>query len=306
MTAAPVLMGREMDPMIDSPASPPATRPCDRGERELAPAQAAPGGALPAELAYLAPAILSDLIRVGHWGDGGYVVPYGAVSDADALVSLGVNDDWSFETQFSQINPRALIHAYDHTVGEGLFRRRFYRALGRACLGRIARAELGQRLWLWREFRAFFGQRARHFEERIVGTERAPGDAALERVLARIDPSRRRIFLKVDIEGAEYEIVPDILRHAGRITALAVEFHDTRRERATFCTAMAALQQQFEIVHLHGNNCAPMAPDGLPEVLEVTLVRGTGSARPRRLTLPIGLDRPNRPGRADYAIRFGG
>jgi hypothetical protein len=56
--------------------------------------------ALPAALDFLAPSIAPDLIRLGNWTDGGYVVPYSAIASADALISCGINRDWSFEKAF--------------------------------------------------------------------------------------------------------------------------------------------------------------------------------------------------------------
>lgn len=266
---------------------------------------AAPNGnALPPALGFLAPSIVADLVRVGNWGDGGYVVPYSAVRSSDFLVSCGISRDWSFEAQFHQMNPGAAIHGYDHTVSAGIFRQQFYRGLLKWLIRMSPRAALGQQLWLWREFRAFFGSAARHFQEKIVGEEEADRGATLDQVFARISPSRRNVFLKIDIEGSEYGIIDAILRHAGRVTAVVIEFHDTQLARRAFCDAVTELQREFEIVHLHGNNCAPIAPDGLPEVLEITFVRQTGLVLEKRRDLPIDLDRPNAPGRSDYAVCF--
>lgn len=259
---------------------------------------------LPSTLDFLAPSIVPGLLRVGRWTDGGYVIPYFAIASTDALVSFGINRDWSFEEGFHAINPRAAIHAYDHTVSLRMFRSQFYRGLLQWPLQQLPRAALGQRLWLWREFHAFFGSKARHFEERIVGREEREGEATLDKALRRLSPDRRKVFLKVDIEGDEYGIIEAILRHAARITAIAIEFHDTDRRRTVFCDAVSALQHEFEIVHLHANNCDRIDADGLPAVLEITFVRRSGRTLPKRQDLPIELDRPNNASRPDYPLHF--
>jgi hypothetical protein len=115
-----------------------------------------------------------------------------------------------------------------------------------------------------------------------------------------------RIFLKIDIEGSEYRIIDDILRYANRIAGIVIEFHDTDPLREVFETSVKKLQGRFEIAHLHMNNWGGIGRDGLPEVLELTLVKkaGTGIGK-RRTTLPIfSVDSPNIPRMKDYAIEF--
>ena len=45
-----------------------------------------------------------DLIRLGHDHDGGYIVSRSDIINSDALVSLGLGYDWSFEIDFININ----------------------------------------------------------------------------------------------------------------------------------------------------------------------------------------------------------
>ena len=65
----------------------------------------------------LRPTEFPGLIRVGREMDGGYVVPRSVVDSSSVLVSLGVNDDWSFEEGIRKLNPKTIIEAYDNSVG---------------------------------------------------------------------------------------------------------------------------------------------------------------------------------------------
>jgi hypothetical protein len=56
-----------------------------------------------------------NLIRVGRDNDGGYLVEKNSISNAKHLVSMGLNDDWSFEKHFVSLN-KVGVHVYDHTV----------------------------------------------------------------------------------------------------------------------------------------------------------------------------------------------
>ena len=259
---------------------------------------------LPPNLAFLAPVKSNGLVRVGNAHDGGCVVPEEAVRGADTLLSFGVSTDWSFEQACKAMNPGLTIHAYDHTVGERHFRGALARGLVKLLLGRASMPNVRKRWRIWCSYRAFFPVSAAHFEEAIHARNKSAGHATIEKVFSRTQS--QRVFLKVDIEGTEYSVLDDILRYAPRIIALVIEFHETQALRETFCAVVKRLQREFHIVHVHGNNLNHAAPDGLPNVLEITLVRGAASAdAERRWSLPIdGLDSPNHAGSADHQIRW--
>ena len=116
----------------------------------------------------------------------------------------------------------------------------------------------------------------------------------------------KNIFLKIDIEGAEYRIIDSILKHAESIMGMAIEFHETDPYRIIFIDTIKKLQKEFAIVHIHGNNDGPLAIDFLPETLEITFVKkNLISLDSKRLNLPIqGLDQPNNPNKPQYQLIF--
>jgi hypothetical protein len=244
------------------------------------------------------------MVRVGKSYDGGYVVPTSSVRAADALLSFGISGDWSFEEHFKALNPRIKIHAYDHTISEKKFKLSFERGLVKFALAKMSTSELKRRFKVWRGYKSFFQQQAIHFPERIHNRLDGTNDATLEKIFDRMESGK--IFLESDVEGSEYRIIDDIVKYADRIIGMVIEFHETDPLRDIFCKSIKALQKRFEIVHLHGNNLAPLAYDNLPEVLEITFANRQnveGNARRQLLPLPE-LDYPNDPGRADYVLRF--
>jgi hypothetical protein len=62
----------------------------------------------------------------------------------------------------------------------------------------------------------------------------------------------------------------------------------------------------YDIAHFHANNFAPVAPDGLPDALELTFVRKSDfDCSKKRLRLPLPqLDSPNNPREPDYQFTF--
>jgi hypothetical protein len=261
---------------------------------------------LPQSLGFLAPIVVDGLQRFGSNGDGGYVLPAWALKAIDAVVSFGISENFTFEEALAAVLPGVPIHGYDPTVSDRHFRKRVTRILAKFLRLRASGAELADKYRSLAAYRRVFAAPSRHFRERIFNRSDGPGDATIDQVFARI-PGRDHVLLKMDIEGAEYRVIPDILRYAGRIDILAIEFHDTDPLRAVFLAAIEQLLAEFRIVHLHGNNVSGVAADGLPEALEITFLakRLVPPGLARRQELPLeGLDFPNYPAAAELALVF--
>ena len=56
-----------------------------------------------------------DLIRIGKNNDGGYLISEKDLKKSDFLLSLGICDDWSFESDFLEKN-NVPLHAYDASL----------------------------------------------------------------------------------------------------------------------------------------------------------------------------------------------
>jgi len=71
-----------------------------------------------------------DLIRLGRNFDGGYLVSRQDILASDILVSMGINDDWSFEKDFIKLNACGL-YAYDASVSGKFFLNRLLKSIRR-------------------------------------------------------------------------------------------------------------------------------------------------------------------------------
>jgi hypothetical protein len=260
---------------------------------------------LPTSLNFLAPSVGFDLIRLGSLHDGGYVVDKKSILEADALISLGISTDWSFDQAFLKLNPGIPVHGYDHTISEKLFKRGLRKSLKRFFSLRSNFSDVMEHFKLLKSYQDFFQGKNRHFQQRVHNRHDFNSDITLQEIIDRIDS--KNIFLKIDIEGSEYRIIDEVLRNASKINAIAIEFHDTEPLRLVFCDAVQKLKEKFEIIHIHGNNCSPLGSDGLPEALEITFVRKSAviTNTKKQTTLPLaGLDNPNNVNREDYPLRF--
>jgi hypothetical protein len=264
----------------------------------------------------LQPVACDSLIRLGSANDGGYVVPSDAIAHASTLLSFGLSSDWNFERAAAQLNPALLIHAYDHTVG----RKRFAEFAVRNAINILLRliglsprgaASSFRQLKNSLDYFTFFTGRVQHHEHRIWYNGDG-GSAAVVDVIDRAGPhAPLSIFAKIDIEGTEYRILPDVAARADLFTGLVVEFHDTDICADAFNAQLRLLGRSFNVVHVHGNNHGDLSIDrSLPLALEVSFLNKQLFARPPvpyvgPLPRP-GLDRPNDPRKPDYVMTFDG
>ena len=271
----------------------------------------------------LRPVPVNDLVRLGRDFDGGYVVSRRTVELADVLVGLGIKDDWSFERDFLERRPSAHLLGVDGSVSPAEFKiealREGYNAIRRAMRGEVrdARANLAAgrvNLQVARQFRQFFTGPRRRFEKQMV-TESGGSGLSWREIMGMVDAaagSAANLFVKMDIEGAEYRILPELLPYANRIVGLAIEFHDCDLKWGALIDVMDGLLEHFEVVHVHGNNYGRLVPGtGVPELLEVSLAHRrtitpaeSQLANDRVYPLPQ-LDMPNLSSKPDYPLTFG-
>jgi len=224
---------------------------------------------------FLRPMEILGMKRIGSPNDGGYVVPCVAIFEADALLSLGISDDWSFDKEFKEINPATVIHAYDHTISSGIFFIRFLKSLLKSLLALSTFANAKHALETFLAYPKFFnGTIAHHFRESI-GLKYV-NSADLKKAISRF--GREKLFIKCDI--------------------------GTRREE--FISAIIKLQSFLTIVHVHGNNWGSLTSDGFPDVIELTMIRSDiflrHQAPPSKSTSMF--DAPNNPLARDYRLNW--
>ena len=257
----------------------------------------------PIRLAEFHPVACESLVRVGSANDGGYVVPLNAIHSADALLSFGLSHDWTFERDFKNRNPRAIIHCYDHTV--------MVLSAFQYSMGQLARFLLRfdlrylRRAFAWLDYMAFFRGDKIHFRQRIWHN-RENNSVTVADTFRRLPGAQ--VFVKIDIEGSEYRILDDLLDHSENILAFVIEFHDVDIVTERFNALIGKIKNDFFIVHIHGNNLGGLTPFNFPIAPEITFLNKrffSAAPPPSRSKYPVpGLDSPNYPGFPDIAFEF--
>ena len=217
-------------------------------------------------LNYLIPNKVDDLIRLGNNRDAGYVVPSSSIKNCDFLISFGMAENFSMERDFLKLNNQNQIHMYDHTIDRNFFYKRIYKSIKRLLYFKSNIKNIKKKIKDFEDYKNIIkNKNVIHFKDKIGGQN----DTSISEVISKIS-SNKKIFLKSDIEGDEFNFVNDINKNSENIHLMAIEFHFLNKNRLIFKNAIIELKKNFNLIHLHGNNYAGYCEDGLPKVLEIT------------------------------------
>jgi hypothetical protein len=222
------------------------------------------------DLNKLRPARFESKVRLGKDSDGGYVILREQVEATRVLLSFGVATDWSFEEDFFRRKQGLVVHMFDASISFPLIFVKLASKLAKfdfpkalhyadAALRYVAFIVLNGTVTFHRKFLAGKpGRREVAFDDVV-------------RIAGDVPP--RGIFVKLDIEGGEYDLLPAIARNAALINGLAIELHGLDRMGGRMEEVMGALSADFVVSHVHANNYTGFVPGTeLPATLEVTLV----------------------------------
>lgn len=231
---------------------------------------------------------------MGKDHDGGYLIDPRNVAGADHLLSFGVNDDWSFEAAVLARRPMP-VTAYDGSVGSNVLLRRAIKSLAQPHPVRAFASSFG----IYLDYGRFFSDDRTHIRK-FVGPRDADGVVSLASALRDATAGSRRLLVKMDIEGAEYRLLDDLIRHAGEVAGLVIEFHDVDLHLERIQAFVAAFP--LVLVHTHVNNFGSIGLGSVPTVVECSFTAAPVDRNVPAEKLPHVLDMPNHPGLADFSV----
>jgi len=231
----------------------------------------------------LRPIELNDLVRIGRSRDGGYVVSKSQIERSQILLCFGINHDWNFEWDFVK-NKDVILHGFDYSISEEMFcnsaikkkmfeflklvffKRRFLEA------SRVLKWIISKKRF---PFSKMFNEREnRFFHKKFLGNadndQFISVDGAFKYVknLEQLD-----VFVKIDIEGGEYEILPAFEPYFEFINSFVIEFHNLDCKGQLFEAVIEKLKKNFYVAHIHANNHGSFIHGtALPVVLEITFI----------------------------------
>ena len=218
-------------------------------------------------------------IRLGKDGDGGYVIPTEVISPTQTLITFGVCDEDSFEQAFVTLNP-VPCYLCDPFVPYTKKNKMIALSLGLA-------PKTGGSMISFKDF------------------------------LSLIQHKEENIFLKIDIEGAEWDIFESIEKESLKhVICLTIEFHDLLVKELLWPKiniSLNKINELFHLYHIHGNNNGQIAiidETILPDVIECTYIskmwaEKQGHTFTRRTTpFPDRINQKNYDGRDEIPISW--
>ena len=210
-----------------------------------------------------------ELVRVGSLDDGGYVVPLLNIKDSEILISLGISDNWDFEKDFSKIS-NAKILAYDDSINLEYWINRFKKDLVKFLKLKIFKPRKLYKMFQYIDFLLFFKKNKNNkFFLKRVGNGK--NSINFEEINLNELKDNDQVFLKIDIEGSEYEILDQIVSIKKKIQGIVIEFHEVTSNLDKIKNFLKAIEDDLKLVHIHANNYSLKEFDQFPDAIELTI-----------------------------------
>jgi hypothetical protein len=251
------------------------------------------------------PIAIADLKRLGNQFDGGYVVHLPSLLDADCLLNYGVGYNVAFEEDFYRITGKPTL-AFDPTLT-------FQTAIGKLGKGHFIpflRHVKNHLLWFFK-LPALNKYQIRLIEEGI-GVFDDTRYKSLGYHINQFQLPGKKLILKVDVEGAEYDVLSDdtFYHWMSNVIQLIIEFHEVQNHMGELSAIMKKIAATHTLIHIHANNhdgTFDFGGKNVPETLEMTLLNHSYCAEKEmsRESYPIGdLDQPCNKSREDIILDF--
>ncbi len=216
-----------------------------------------------------------QLIRHGKPGDGGYLVPRVAFEKADVLLGYGIADDISFEESFSTLYQKPSF-GFDCGVENILVNNNLCRFIPE-CIAN---------------------------DSNLYSHQKSSGKfSTFSDQLKKLELQDKKLFIKMDIEGAEYVAFEGIHPFFANITGIVLEVHFTKDSQIVLVNRLLEkLLKDFYLVHLHANNCAlstfktKYSNGDVSRVLELTFINKnlvTNAVLSENQSYPLPADMEN-------------
>lgn len=143
----------------------------------------------------------------------------------------------------------------------------------------------------------FFVDRKKLYREKVTSSN-------IEDILS----DKNDIFLNCDIDGGEYEILYNLIKHSDKFTGLVIEFHDISKYDKFNEVTNFISKFELRLVHVHINNYTYIVHQNFnftPDVIELTFTSTKENTELKRnINLPHSLDMPNNSRDDEFKISF--
>ena len=240
-----------------------------------------------------------ELVRIGSLEDGGYILTSTLVKNVKHLISFGIQDNFDFEKHLCKLT-KCSVESYDYSIDKKFWLERFKKDFVKFISFKIFKLKKICNMFRYLDFLYFFNKKNnKFFLKKINNIE------FLNCIKKYQDKSG--VFLKIDIESSEYEIIDVIEEYERCVIGFVIEFHDLENNLIILKNFVVGLKN-YKLIHVHGNNYSKIDNKGDPSVLEMTFshikyVKDCRINNNRDYPI-IGLDYPNAKRAKDIKLNF--
>ena len=217
-----------------------------------------------------------DLMRIGDYSDGGYVLASETDSTIKRCINLGVGYEVSADRHLLGLGYQIL--AVDGTVENPI-------------------PENSQYLFV---------------KSNIGYSRRKDGYESLRKIRRKNNWKSKVDLYLIDIEGFEYQLLEREWKEMANSRQIVIEFHGLELLGEELFSnklieILNRINKTHRVIHIHGNNAGPAIPVGgasWPTILEVTFLRITEVSKVRNFgPFPGALDASNTANRPDINLQ---
>lgn len=235
------------------------------------------------------------LIRVGSTRDGGYLIDRRLLGRD--LLTFGIAGDWQFEKDWLAHSTNAVrIVAYDGSIGSLKF-------IGSAIASsfRLHKPALAFRNWVnVVDYHTFLKSKTSFHRKFITLNVSDNQHETFDNAMQQYG-IEHPVFLKIDIEGGEYELLNALVDHQKDVAGIAIEFHNPSSNIEAISNFVAKFN--LNVANVHVNNCLPKVKhDHSEPSIEISFSHFTGTGDYKGSPHPLEQD--NDPTCQPISIRW--
>ena len=257
---------------------------------------------------FLKPEHETKLIRIGKNNDGGYLIGEASLKNSKILLSFGLSDDWSFDEDFFN-KSNSKVFAYDPSVNWKFWVKKFFRNLKEIFLFKRKSYKEIIEIFAFFKYKKFFNTDDKVHEKKLVmpkGTflSRISDDQIIDIDTLMKNINEKNTFFKIDIEGNEYRILDQLIKHQQYTTGLVIEFHNCDLHKELIKNFIK--NYELQLVHIHVNNWALINKDNFPSSIEISFSPKEFNIKTKDnlKSYPLSVDQPCNPKYEDNPIEF--
>lgn len=253
-----------------------------------------------------------NLKRIGGKNDGGYLLNINDIKSSSFFYSFGLGLDWSFEENIFRIkkkqNTNFRISMFDHTIGKYFWFKSFI-------ISFVELLRFKKKIFYYSkkylQLKSFLMNKQCFLYNLMVNPINLDHANIYKLKVTDLDQifieknKSRDSFIKIDIEGAEYRILDQLIKYNDRFYGCIIEFHDIDLNLEKIKIFIEKFK--LDLIHTHVNNCGPLKDKNSPTQVELTfsyLPNKSDYEFSENFDLPHELDMPNHPNLRDDNISF--